>query len=69
MSLPHPIWLFLLVPLGLSLWRWRLPGRLLLALRALALVRLGQLAAAGHAQLPPVQGPTVLVTQPEKHRL
>jgi Mg-chelatase subunit ChlD len=36
----QPIWLFLLIPLGLSLWLWRLPTRLLLAIRLLALVLL-----------------------------
>jgi Mg-chelatase subunit ChlD len=59
-SLPHPIWLFLLVPLGLSLWLWRLPGRLLLALRALALV-LVVLALCGMAVRLPSRAGTVVV--------
>jgi Mg-chelatase subunit ChlD len=59
-SLPQPIWLFLLVPLGLSLWRWPLPGRLLTALRALALV-LVVLALCGLAVRLPSRAGTVVV--------
>jgi Mg-chelatase subunit ChlD len=59
-SLPHPIWLFLLVPLGLSLWLWRLPGRLLLTLRAVALVLI-VLALCGMAVRLPSRAGTVVV--------
>src|SRR5215469_547740 len=36
----HPIWLFLAIPLALSLWLWRMPSRLLLVLRSLTLLLL-----------------------------
>jgi hypothetical protein len=40
-----------------------------LALRTLALVQVGQLAAAGAPELQEVRRPTLLVAQQEKHRL
>ena len=43
--------------------------RPLLALRPLAPVPVGQLAAAGAAQLPPLWWPLLLVPQPQEHRL
>ena len=45
MTLLWPGWLLLAIPLGLSLWVWRLPGRLLTGLRiaTLALVLLAPL--------------------------
>lgn len=36
----HPIWLFLGIPLALSLWLWRMPSRLLTVLRGLTLLLL-----------------------------
>jgi hypothetical protein len=40
-----------------------------LALRLLAVVPVGQLAAAGAAQLQALRQPVLLVPQPQKHRL
>ena len=45
------------------------PGPAPLALRPLAAVPVGQLAAAGAAQLPPLWWPLLLVPQPQEHRL
>jgi len=56
----QPIWLFLLIPLGLSLWLWRLPNRVLLALRLLSLVLL-VLALSGLALRLPSRAGTVVV--------
>ena len=60
MTILQPIWLFLLIPLGLSIWLWRLPTRLLVALRLLALVLL-ILALSGLALRLPSQAGTVVV--------
>lgn len=60
MTLLHPIWLCLLVPLALALWRWRLPSRLLLGLRALTLVLL-LLALCGLSAKLPSRGGLVIV--------
>src|SRR5207245_321744 len=38
MTLLDPIWLLLAVPLGASLWLWRMPSRPVLALRCLVLL-------------------------------
>jgi Mg-chelatase subunit ChlD len=56
----HPIWLFLLIPLGLSLWRWPLPSRLLLGLRCAA-TALVLLALCGLALRLPSRDGTVVV--------
>ncbi len=56
----HPIWLFLLIPLVLSLWRWPLPSRLLLGLRGAA-VALALLALCGLALRLPSRDGTVVV--------
>ncbi len=60
MVLLHPIWLFLLIPLGLSLWRWPLPSRLLLTLRCAA-TALVLLALCGLALRLPSRDGTVVV--------
>ncbi|HEY7314752.1 MAG TPA: VWA domain-containing protein [Gemmataceae bacterium] len=56
----HPIWLFLAIPLALSLWLWRMPSRLLLILRALTLSLL-LLALCGVVLRLPSQAGTVVV--------
>jgi Mg-chelatase subunit ChlD len=58
--LQQPIWLFLLVPLALSLWRWPMPSRPLLTLRGLALT-LVLLALCGLALRLPSRSGTVVV--------
>jgi Mg-chelatase subunit ChlD/uncharacterized membrane protein len=59
-TLLQPIWLFLLIPLGLSLWLWRLPTRLLTVLRLLSLLFL-VLALCGLALRLPSRAGTVVV--------
>ncbi len=56
----HPIWLFLAIPLALSLWLWRMPSRLLLILRALTLILL-LLALCGTVLRLPSQAGTIVV--------
>jgi hypothetical protein len=58
--LQHPVWLFLLVPLVLSLWRWPMPSRVLLGLRGMALA-LVLLALCGLALRLPSRAGTVVV--------
>ncbi len=60
MTILQPIWLFLLVPLLLSVWLWRLPTRLLMSLRLLALLLL-ILALSGLALRMPSRAGTVVV--------
>lgn len=61
MALLDPVWLLLAIPLAASLWLWRLPGRLLVAVRVLWLTCL-LLALAGLAiQLPSKAGTVVVV--------
>ncbi len=60
MTIMQPIWLFLLIPLLLSLWLWRLPTRLLVLLR-LGLVLLLILALSGLALRLPSRAGTVVV--------
>jgi hypothetical protein len=56
----QPLWLLLALPLGVALWRWRMPSRLLLALR-LVLLALVLLALAGPAVRLPARAGTVVV--------
>ncbi|HTU92237.1 MAG TPA: VWA domain-containing protein [Gemmataceae bacterium] len=56
----HPIWLFLTIPLVLSLWLWLMPSRLLLVLRGLTLLLL-LLALCGAVLRLPSQGGTIVV--------
>ncbi len=56
----HPIWLFLAIPLALSLWLWRMPSRLLVVLRALMLLLL-LLALCGTVLRLPSQAGTIVV--------
>jgi Mg-chelatase subunit ChlD len=56
----HPIWLFLAIPLALSLWLWRMPSRLLLVLRGLILF-LVMLALCGAVLRLPSQAGIVVV--------
>jgi len=56
----HPIWLFLAIPLALSLWLWRMPSRLLLILRGLILLLL-LLALCGTVLRLPSQAGTIVV--------
>lgn len=56
----HPIWLFLAIPLALSLWLWRMPARLLLVLRGLTLLLL-LLALCGAVLRLPSQAGTIVV--------
>lgn len=61
MTLVSPVWLLLLVPLGLALWVWRPASRLLLGVRAVS-VLLVLLALAGVAiRLPSRAGTVVIV--------
>jgi Mg-chelatase subunit ChlD len=59
-TLLDPIWLVLAVPLGVALWRFPLPSRLLLAFRIIALAAL-LLALAGAALRLPSRAGTVVV--------
>ncbi len=62
MTLLHPIWLFLLLPLGAALWIWRPATRLLLGLRLVSLLCV-VLALCGLAiRLPSRAGTVVVVT-------
>ncbi|MGH7171482.1 MAG: VWA domain-containing protein, partial [Gemmataceae bacterium] len=56
----HPIWLFLAIPLALTLWLWRMPSRLLLVLRGLTLLLL-LLALCGAVLRLPSQAGTIVV--------
>lgn len=60
MMLLHPIWLFLAIPLALSLWLWRMPSRLLLILRGLSFLLL-LLALCGAVLRLPSQAGTIVV--------
>lgn len=60
MTILQPIWLFLLIPLLVSLWIWRLPTRLLTALR-LASILLLILALSDLALRFPGQSGTLIV--------
>jgi hypothetical protein len=59
-TLSHPVWLLLLVPLAAALAVWRLPSRLLLALRLAALLA-AALALAGAALTLPGRAAVVVV--------
>mgnify|MGYP005845067073 CR=1 FL=1 len=56
----EPVWLVLAIPVGAGLWYWRMPGRLLMALR-LATVALVLLAMAQLAWRLPVRSGVVVV--------
>jgi Mg-chelatase subunit ChlD len=56
----HPIWLFLAIPLALSLWLWRMPSRLRMVLRGLTL-SLVMLALCGLVLRLPSQAGTIIV--------
>jgi hypothetical protein len=60
MTFLHPIWLLLSIPLAASLLLWRLPSRLLLALR-ISLLVLMLLALAGLAVYLPAHAGTIVV--------
>ncbi|HYP63806.1 MAG TPA: vWA domain-containing protein, partial [Acidocella sp.] len=60
MTLLQPIWLLLAIPLGMSLWLWRMPSPLLLAMR-LAVMILVLLAISGLALLLPSRAGTLVV--------
>ena len=61
MTLVQPIWLILLIPLAAAMWTWRLPGRALLAMRAVTVV-LVVLAICGLAiEMPSRDGTVVIV--------
>jgi Mg-chelatase subunit ChlD len=57
----HPIWLFLAIPLALSLWLWRMPSRLLLILRGLSLLLLLLVLCGVVLRLPSQAGTIVVV--------
>ncbi len=57
----HPIWLFLAIPLLLSLWLWRMPSRLLLELRCLTLLLLLLALCGAVLRLPSRAGTIVVV--------
>jgi len=60
MTLFHPVWLVLAIPVLASLWIWKLPSRLLQALRAAVLLLL-LLAMSGLAVKLPSRAGTVVV--------
>jgi Mg-chelatase subunit ChlD len=60
MTLLSPVWLMLAVPLGVALWVWRPPSRLMFGLR-LASMTLATLALAGLALRLPSRAGTVVV--------
>src|SRR5262249_25788869 len=57
----HPIWLFLAIPLALSLWLWRMPSRVLLVFRALTSLFLRPALGGAVVRLPSQAGPIVVV--------
>ncbi len=61
MTLLHPIWLLLAVPLALSLWLWRMPSRLLVVLRSLTLLLLLLGLCGAVLRLPSQAGTLVVV--------
>lgn len=61
MMVLHPIWLFLALPLALSLWVWRMPSRLLLVLRSLTLLLLLLALSGVVLRLPSRAGTLVVV--------
>ena len=60
MTLADPFWLVLAIPLAMSLWLWRLPSRLMLALRCLALTAI-MLGLCGLSVRLPVRSGTVVL--------
>jgi Mg-chelatase subunit ChlD len=60
MMLYQPVWLFLVIPLAVSLWVWRFPSRWLLVLRLIALTLL-LLALCGVAIKLPSRAGTIVV--------
>ena len=60
MSLTDPFWLILAIPLAMLFWRWQLPSRLLMLLRAVALAA-AVLALCGLSIVLPVRSGTVVV--------
>lgn len=61
MILREPVWLILLVPLGAAWWLWRLPGRLLPALRLTATLLLLLALCGMSLRLPSRSGTLVVV--------
>jgi Mg-chelatase subunit ChlD len=59
-TLLHPVWLLLAIPLAAALWRWRLPSRLLLAMRV-GLLGLLLLALCGPVVRLPSRAGTLVV--------
>ncbi|MCY2932223.1 MAG: VWA domain-containing protein [Planctomycetota bacterium] len=60
MTFQNPAWLLLALPLGLSMWMWPMPSRLLAALRGAVLTMI-VLALAGLSVKAPARGGTVVV--------
>ena len=61
MTLSQPIWLLLLIPLGMACWVWPLPTRLLQGLRVFALVSLVLAMCQPAIELPDRSGTIVVV--------
>jgi len=61
MMLLTPIWLVLAIPLGLSLWLWRMPTRFLAVIRALVMILLVLAACSPAIRLPSRTGTVVVV--------
>jgi Mg-chelatase subunit ChlD len=61
MTLLAPIWLFLLLPLGLALWLWRPPTKLLVALRLASLLLVVFALAGLSLRLPSKTGTVVVI--------
>jgi Mg-chelatase subunit ChlD len=60
MTLADPFWLILLIPSAMLLWLWRMPSRLLVALRSAGLAAL-LLALCGMSVVLPVRSGTVVL--------
>jgi Mg-chelatase subunit ChlD len=60
MTLADPFWLILLIPLGMLLWLWRMPSRLLMVLRSVGWAAL-LLALCGMSVVLPVRSGTVVL--------
>ena len=61
MTLLAPIWLFLLIPLGLSLFLWRPPTWFLVGVRALSLLLVVLFLAGVALRLPSRVGTVVVI--------
>jgi uncharacterized membrane protein len=61
MTFTQPVWLILVIPLAAAMWYWRLPSRLLMVLRALALALVVLAMCDPAVRLPSRAGTVVVV--------